>query len=253
MIFKPMVDSKSDQSSSAGGITGALEQNHASRPGSGTRTPNSKPVSSAAGHRTAKRTTPGLPRLRPALPSKDDPAFRSAPNLAHLLAVESRTGPRRRPSLEMDLVSDIGDNRAIGGGYVGALPASFAAQMQRGLAESRRTRGQNEEQERFAKIMMARMNSLEEGFREVIHEMRDQRRHEEARSRSPEKASRPITRPRKTKDAPESPALGAGGDKENVDPDEAKRLAEADVLGNSQEHGVEIEQPVEPAARPSSH
>ncbi|KAK4935415.1 hypothetical protein LTR10_023520 [Elasticomyces elasticus] len=254
MIFKPMIDTSTDQFSSAAETTDALEQHRASRPGSGTRTPKSKPVSSAAGHRTSKRTTPGPGRMRPVLPGKDDPAFRSAPNLAGLLAVESRSGhPRRRPSLEMDLVSDIGDNRALGGGYVGALPASFAAQMQRGLTESRHSRVQNEEQERFAKIMMARMNSLEEGFREVIHEVRDHMRQEEARSRSPEKASRPATRQRKNKenDTPAPQPLGTGRDKENVDPEEAKDAVGGDVQGKSHGDDVEVEDPSQPA-RPSS-
>ncbi|KAI1610744.1 hypothetical protein EDD36DRAFT_442295 [Exophiala viscosa] len=255
MIFKPMMDASTDQSSSAAETTGALEQHHVSRPGSGARTPNSKPVSNAAGHRTSKRATPGPARMRPVLPGKDDPAFRSAPNLAGLLAVESRSGhPRRRPSLEMDLMSDIGDNRALGGGYVGALPASFAAQMQRGLNESRHSRAQNEEQERFAKIMMARMNSLEEGFRDVIHEMRDHMRHEDARSRSPEKASRPINRQRRTKEN-ETPApspLRPGRDKENVDPEGAEGSGEEDVQGKSHGQGAGVEESSEPAGRSSS-
>ncbi|RMZ77685.1 hypothetical protein DV738_g4313, partial [Chaetothyriales sp. CBS 135597] len=73
----------------------------------------------------------------------------------------------------MDLVSDIGDNKAIGGGYVGALPASLALQMYQAGAD--RQLRQKEEQDRFSRLLMARMNSLEENFRSVIHEVRETR------------------------------------------------------------------------------
>ncbi|KIW90784.1 uncharacterized protein Z519_08567 [Cladophialophora bantiana CBS 173.52] len=184
MIFKPMTDSSTDQNSSVEENKPPATKSHLSAPGSGTRTPVSKPGSSGAGHRTPKRAA-GPTRMRPTLATKDEQGFRSTPNLAGLVSLKSQQAQmRRKPSLDMDLVSDIGDNRAIGGGYVGALPSSFAAHVGKGSTESRRAKEQKEQQEMFTKIMMARMNALEESFREVIHEMRDHMRHDDDASRS---------------------------------------------------------------------
>jgi hypothetical protein len=156
---------------------------------SGTISPLDKSASSgigAAGRKTPKKPARGM---RPILPTKDDPAFRSAPNFAGLTSFGGvgPGGPRhgnnsvgrneRRPSLNanMDIVSDIGDNQAIGGGYVGAIPASFATQMfqnTRGERERER-RGREEDQERMSRLMMARLTNLEESMREVIHGVRE--------------------------------------------------------------------------------
>ncbi|KIX04379.1 uncharacterized protein Z518_05247 [Rhinocladiella mackenziei CBS 650.93] len=225
MVFKPMTDSSTDQSSSHEGALTPPGKIQGSAPDSGARTPVSKPVSSAAGHRTPKRTAAAAAptRMRPILPGKDDPAFQSAPNLAGLVEVKSRpTQPRRRPSLEMDLVSDIGDNRAIGGGYVGALPASFAAKITRGLGGSRQAKEQKEEQEMFAKILMARMNTLEEGFREVIHEMRESMRHDEGRSKSRGRVGRPGVREKRAKEKETGRPPTAEGNQDTIDPQEGQ-------------------------------
>ncbi|OAP62919.1 hypothetical protein AYL99_02146 [Fonsecaea erecta] len=182
MIFKPMTDSSTDQTSSTEGSKPPPFKTHISAPGSGARTPVSKRGSSGAGHRTPKRAA-GPTRMRPILPTKDEQGFRSTPNLAGLVSLKNQpTQVRRKPSLEMDLVSDIGDNRAIGGGYVGALPSSFAVHMVKGKIESRHEKEQKEQQEMFTKILMARMNALEESFREVIHEMRDHMRRDDVAS-----------------------------------------------------------------------
>ncbi len=259
MIFKPTNDTSTEQSSSAGGAIAVPGQAHTSLPTSGARTPISKPVSSAAGQRSPKRTAAGPIRVRPIFPSKDDPAFRSAPNLSHLLETKGRPSPaRRRPSLEMDLVSDIGDNRAIGGGYVGALPASFAAQMKKEMVESRHVRAQKQEQERFTKIMMARMNTLEEGFRDVIHEMRDHMKQED-RSRSPERVQRPNTGQKRLRGKETYRPSTAGGDKENVDPGNVQ-VVRRDEVGQEGRRGSQTEEMVlkrpdnsiEPIERPAS-
>lgn len=218
MIFKPMLDSSTDQSSLRGGTGASPDKVQTSLPGSGTRTPVSKPGTSAAPQRTPKRPATGATRMRPNLPSKHDPAFHSTPNLAGMVEAKSRPAlPRRRPSLEMDLVSDIGDNRAIGGGYVGAVPASFAAQMSKSLAGSRQVKEQKAEQEMFAKIMMARMNSLEEGFREVIHELRENMRHDGTRSQSRGRAGRTAGRKEKPREKEPDRPMTRGGTKEDVD------------------------------------
>ena len=88
--------------------------------------------------------------MRPILPTKDEAAFRSAPNFAAMMGMQQagrQDGRPRRNSLEMDLVSDIGDNKAIGGGYVGAIPASFATQMFHASAAARQSKEKHDEQE----------------------------------------------------------------------------------------------------------
>lgn len=230
MIFKPMADTATDKSSSIGEYQASPRKLQTSAPGSGIRTPVSKPTSSGAGHRTPKRTAVGPTRLRPLLPGRNDAAFRSAPNLAETRAQLSH--PRQKAPLEMDLVSDIGDNRALGGGYVGALPASFAAQMSQSLLGSRRTEAQLEEQQMLAKIMMARMNSLEEGFREVIHEMRETMRQDNARSKSRGRPGRPVVREKRAK-AKTSHQQTAVAEKENVDPDHDRATDTGTAARNS--------------------
>lgn len=131
-------------------------------------TPSSKQPSSGASKKAPKPKQ--FSRLRPSL-DKPNPIFRSTPNLNNISRPPSK--PHHSP-LEIDLVSDIGDNKAIGGGYVGAIPASFATQMAHAVGDLRQQRQvRQEETEMFGRLMMTRMNSLEEGFREVIHEMRE--------------------------------------------------------------------------------
>jgi hypothetical protein len=135
--------------------------------------------------------------------------------LAGLLAVKGQPGQtRRRPSLELDLASDIGDNQAVGGGFIGALPSSFAVQA----AESR-SKEQKAQQEIFTKIMMARMNSLEEGFRDVVHEMRDHFRHDDAGSGGGRgRLVKAGGRKERAKEKEADPPATADGDKKLVTP-----------------------------------
>lgn len=188
---------------------------------SGAVSPQNKSNSSGAGAKTPKRQA----RVRPIMPKKDDPAFRSAPDITGVLGMKSsgRQEHPRRTTLEMDLVSDIGDNKAIGGGYVGAIPASFATQMFQS-STTRQNQERKEEQERFSRLMMVRMNSLEEGFREVIHEMRETMGgSRSSRAQSPIRVPRPAQREKrareldKVKTAPGSP-IGEMSGKENLDP-----------------------------------
>lgn len=95
----------------------------------------------------------------------------------------------RAPSfnaLALDLASDLGDNRygpdplSPGGGL--PLGSSFSDQflreqhfvreMERRREEERR-RSEEQEQGMVGRIMLARMNTLEEGFREVLREVKD--------------------------------------------------------------------------------
>ena len=159
----------------------------------GTVTPNN--LSASAGRRTPKRNLAvGVARAvpRPIMPPRT--AFQSVPDLAGMLAFKTRS--RRQPSLTLDLGSDLGDNKAVSGGFVGAVPASLATQMAyatagmkaRKTAEGKRhSKGDDEDDDgfdhsRMSKLILARMNALEEGFREVIKEVRDMRRSGETKA-----------------------------------------------------------------------
>ncbi|KAL8869337.1 MAG: hypothetical protein Q9198_007915, partial [Flavoplaca austrocitrina] len=136
--------------------------------GSGAMTPAS------AGRRTPKRQSTAFARARPIMPPRT--AFQSTPNLAGMVALDSA---RKRPSsFALELGSDIGDNKAVGGGFVGAMPTSFATHMAYASGAMRAgeaSRG-NDDQQRMGKLMLARFNQLEEGFREVIKEVKDWRK-----------------------------------------------------------------------------
>lgn len=138
---------------------------------SGTMTPVT------AGRRTPKRQAPGAARARPIMPPRN--LFQSAPNLAGMLMLDQENG--RRSSLTMDLGSDIGDNKAVAGGLVGAIPSSFATQMAfaTGAMRAKQTATkENDDQNRMGKLMLARMNTLEEGFRDILKEFKDWRKDE---------------------------------------------------------------------------
>ena len=138
----------------------------------GTATPGA-----STGRRTPKRQLAGASRPRPILPPRT--AFQSAPDLAGMLTFDNRRS--RRHSLTMDLGSDLGDNKAVGGGYVGGIAQSFASQMAfatGALRAGQAANNSNDDQQRMSKLMLARMNTLEEGFREVLKEVKDWRRDE---------------------------------------------------------------------------
>ena len=131
----------------------------------------------STGRRTPKRQLPGASRPRPIMPPRSD--FHCAPDLGGMFGFGQGRG--RSNSFTMDLGSDIGDNKAIGGGYVGGVPNSFATQMAYATGAMRAGQaaaGRNEDQQRMGKLMLARMNALEEGFREVLKEVKDWRKDE---------------------------------------------------------------------------
>lgn len=132
----------------------------------------------SAGRRTPKRQFPPAARARPIMPPRS--AFQSAPDIGGMLTLDTRRG--RRSSLTMGLGSDLGDNKAVGGGFVGAVPSSFVTQMAfaRGAAmrAGRASPGDADDQQRMSKLMLTRMQALEQGFREVFNEVKDWRRDE---------------------------------------------------------------------------
>ncbi|KAJ5945907.1 hypothetical protein N7454_002746 [Penicillium verhagenii] len=118
------------------------------------------------------------------------------------LYLSDRPLSRRPPrSLLFDLGSDLGDNKAVAGGFGGAIPSSFNTQMALATGNLRRD-GPSQSQDMLSKLVLARMNNIEEGFREVIKEVKDLRRTESSRSgsRSRPDESRPATREKKKRE-----------------------------------------------------
>lgn len=164
---------------------------------SGTATPSRRTPRSAIPNSSAAVT-----RARPILPPRH--LNQSAPNFLGMLALDEmrhgQDGRRGRdPSFNaraLDLASDLGDNRYAPDAHLGTVPASLATQLgmrhlqrhQRERAveglqrrqrdsdeekeEQRRSREEREEAGMVNRIMLARMNTLEEGFREVLSEVR---------------------------------------------------------------------------------
>lgn len=167
--------------------------------------PNRQPRTQGSGPtRTPGTTSPRkVPKHKQPVPSSaakiprpifpPHPQRNSTPNLAAFLAMD-----RRKPSFNtraLDLASDLGDNRyRPDAAAIGAIPASFGTQMEM-AAYRHRLRGwmsndsdgdgdggddDDEEDDdegkgatrRLNKMMLQRMTNLEEGFREVLREMK---------------------------------------------------------------------------------
>lgn len=171
-----------------------------SRAGSGAVTPVS------TGGRTPKRPDANTSRPRPIIPPRS--SFTSLSDVGVLRAHDSRSVPNR-PPLIPDLGSDLGDNKAIGGGFV---PSSFATQMVYATGALRRIPGSNETQDMLSKLVLARMNTLEESFREVIREVKDLRQEGSKRSQSQSAELRTANRDRpKSRDKKVSKQKRPGG------------------------------------------
>lgn len=105
------------------------------------------------------------------------------PDLGGSSAPDSRPRGRRQSSFMFDLGSDLGDNKEIANGFVGAVTPSFTTEMAYATG-IRRPSSPDPHQDRLSKLVLARMNNIEEGFREVIKEVKDLRRGESSRSQS---------------------------------------------------------------------
>ena len=178
VIYDPPQQQAEDLSSSSTGPGPKKEKvarNEANDPSASKNVPplisSTSPV---LGKRSPKR---GLARTRPIMP----PPLSTypAPNPAGLFILDSNAG-RDSTTFAMELGSDIGDNKAVGGGFVGAVPSNFATQMAFVTGAVRAGQAAaasgNEDQRMMGKLMLARMNALEEGFREVVKEVKDWRK-----------------------------------------------------------------------------
>ncbi|KAF2723902.1 hypothetical protein K431DRAFT_208309, partial [Polychaeton citri CBS 116435] len=123
-------------------------------------------------------------KARPVIGPRQKTAPTDQPGGLTFLDVARRSA--REPSFNaraLDLASEIGDNRFapagnFDAGGISGMPASFSEQLQRErdmerMREEQRRRSEEEEKGMVNRIMLARMNTLEEGFREVLREIKD--------------------------------------------------------------------------------
>ena len=184
MLFSPTLAPKEPRTQPASRSPSPKRPTTTHKSGSGTATGTATPGRrrSPAGRRTPRRqgfetgVIPSYPRPIP--PPRNLPMPQ---DIGGLLAMD-----RRKPSFNaraLDLASDLGDNRyGPNIAQIGAMPMSFGTQLE-GMKAMRRTQKTEEEREedeeanrRMNRLVLARMSTLEQGFREVLNEVKDWRR-----------------------------------------------------------------------------
>ncbi|KAF7193866.1 Calcium channel YVC1, partial [Pseudocercospora fuligena] len=174
ILFAPQVDYDSSVSNQQ------PQQGTGFKRASGATTPNPNFLAPGKpGTRTPIRKPTQQAKAQPIMP----PRQKTAPNLASMGGMAFLDMPRPRQTSfnarALDLASEIGDNRPnIDAGGISGMPASFSEQMMRErdlrrMAEEERRRSEEEEKGMVNRIMLARMHTLEEGFREVLKEIKD--------------------------------------------------------------------------------
>ncbi|KZM24009.1 uncharacterized protein EKO05_0009382 [Ascochyta rabiei] len=150
---------------------------------SGTATPGRLDGPVMSGMRTPKRPQPvshmshaSASRARAVLPPDTS---RKTPNLSNFLALDRQHRTPSFNAVALDLASDLGDNNNNPNfGNMNTIPASYTTQFElaaRARAEARMERkGSDTESDsnRMSRIMLARMTTLEEGFRDVLKEVK---------------------------------------------------------------------------------
>ncbi|RYP18723.1 hypothetical protein DL765_003745 [Monosporascus sp. GIB2] len=123
----------------------------------------SDPTGARSPRRTQYVAIPTRPRP---IPSK------SAPNRAALFPTRVTRSARRPSSVEMDITSETGLDAIH---EFGAVPSSFATQMAMATGQLKgpgRGSQDREAADRLSRLMLAKMKTLEEGFADVVKEMR---------------------------------------------------------------------------------
>ncbi|KAJ4368337.1 hypothetical protein N0V83_006693 [Neocucurbitaria cava] len=144
----------------------------------GTATPGRLDGSSGAGARTSKHPPGALgqaARPRAIMPPRE--LSRQGPNMASFLATNHRGREPSFNAVALDLASDIGDNNLNPNfGNLNTLPASFTTQFELAarMKAMREQKGSDTESDsnRMSRIMLARMTTLEEGFRDMLKEVK---------------------------------------------------------------------------------
>ncbi|RYP79615.1 hypothetical protein DL769_002854 [Monosporascus sp. CRB-8-3] len=108
-----------------------------------------------------------------AIPTRPRPIpSKSAPNRAALIPTRATRSVRGPSSVEIDITSETGLDAIH---EFGAVPSSFATQMAMAtgqLKEPGRGSQDREATDRLSRLMLAKMKTLEEGFADVVKEMR---------------------------------------------------------------------------------
>lgn len=188
MVFSPIIE-QGYTSSASENVQKPSRPATAKQHSGGSTTPLPQSGAQSSGRKTPRTSV--APRPRPNMPNRL--AQYTAPNLTFDRFGDSTRRAHRQPSfnaLALDLASDFGDRHRrrepspepLSPGYQPSIPASFSEQMlrERELAlemerrrHEQRRRSEEEEKGMVGRIMLARMNTLEEGFREVLREVRD--------------------------------------------------------------------------------
>ncbi|RYP64757.1 hypothetical protein DL771_008611 [Monosporascus sp. 5C6A] len=126
--------------------------------------------SDPAGTRSPRKTQyVAIPTRPRPIPSK------SAPNRAALIPTRATRSALRPSSAEIEITSETGLDAIH---EFGAVPSSFATQMAMATGQLKglgRGSPDREATDRLSRLMLAKMKTLQEGFAEVIKEMRDMR------------------------------------------------------------------------------
>jgi len=118
---------------------------------------------------TAQQST----QPRPIFPGRKN--YKSSSNVGRFLDLAADTD-RRKPSVHaraLDLASDIGDNRYITtaeGNSAHLLSTSFQTQLD--FASQMKNCRNEEESNRVNRMILARMNTIEEGFKDILKEVK---------------------------------------------------------------------------------
>jgi len=144
-----------------------------SRPLSSRHTPIDTPAATTVGRRSPRRSVYLASRPRPVLPARDQ-THSAASRGGFGIAIDTplKRAQRRMSSLDLDGHSDLASAVGPGGDDAfGAVPSSFATQMAMatGIGHGGRAGGDSD---RLSRLVLARMKTLEEGFADVVREMR---------------------------------------------------------------------------------
>ncbi|KAH3966157.1 hypothetical protein HBH98_095950 [Parastagonospora nodorum] len=144
---------------------------------SGTATPGRMDGSTLAGARTPKLPAAMGPPSRPRAIIPPRGSGRNTPNIANFLSLANRNREPSFNAVALDLASDIGDNNLNPNfANLNALPASFTTQFELAArmkaARERKNSDTESDSNRMSRIMLARMTTLEEGFRDMLQEVK---------------------------------------------------------------------------------
>ncbi|KAI9826042.1 MAG: hypothetical protein M1832_000491 [Thelocarpon impressellum] len=131
-------------------------------------------AASSAAKKSPRKVTHTVAKPRPIMPPRSN-ALQSAPNLAGLVMMDQRHPGARASSLGLDLTSDIGNDFHQGANVLGAVPSSFATQMAMAtgaVRASRQVAGDDNDSRMMSRLMLARMKTLEEGFHDILREVK---------------------------------------------------------------------------------